>query len=571
MLTYGLLGAISDQVGRRRAPRARRARARASRRPRSGRRRPRPGGRARRTTPGTGSSPAGVSSHVRSRSSVAGSSASSTPSARASRAVTAESGSPRRSASVRTRCRPMSRSPSRNQSSPPSSRYGLERVPRLVRPAPAALLVGEPGERVEDAVEVGRDVQAEHLDVVADVADDRHARPGRRPRRAPREEARAADAAGEHDDLHARGASDSSAARVRVAERGRRAARGPPACRRRRRGSGSPRARRRRAASARARGSARRCPARRAARTGRRGERERVRRPVGGLDERDAARAAARRAASSRSRGVAHGRSALTTSDRRRSSGRAPPRPPRPGRRPGRRPSSPSATTTAARSSSSTSSVAPDLEHAASTSRASPARAPALVGERREPALPSAPRKGTTTVGIVERLSSSARAPDNAAIAERLEAFAALLELAGAELYTSRAYRRAADLIRDDAGAGRRARAAGRVPASCAGSAPGIERRLRELVETGEIAELDELEREVLAGARRPRAPPRRIGRSGCSRSAARSASRRSTSSARRRGRPAAGGAGDRARDGARSCARRSTREHGRGRRAGSR
>ena len=58
-----------------------------------------------------------------------------------------------------------------------------------------------PGERVEDGVEVGRDVQAEHLDVVADVADDRHARrvdgldePAR--------EAGAADAAGEERDLH---------------------------------------------------------------------------------------------------------------------------------------------------------------------------------------------------------------------------------------------------------------------------------------------------------------------------------------------------------------------------------
>ena len=48
----------------------------------------------------------------------------------------------------------------------------LERVPGLVGAAPAALLVGDARERVEDAVEVGRDVQAEHLDVVADVAYD---------------------------------------------------------------------------------------------------------------------------------------------------------------------------------------------------------------------------------------------------------------------------------------------------------------------------------------------------------------------------------------------------------------
>ena len=38
--------------------------------------------------------------------------------------------------------------------------------------------------------------------------------------------------------------------------------------------------------------------------------------------------------------------------------------------------------------------------------------------------------------------------PDNAAIAERLEALAALLDLAGASYYSVRAYRRAAELIR---------------------------------------------------------------------------------------------------------------------------
>jgi DNA polymerase (family 10) len=37
---------------------------------------------------------------------------------------------------------------------------------------------------------------------------------------------------------------------------------------------------------------------------------------------------------------------------------------------------------------------------------------------------------------------------DNAAIAERLEAFATLLDLAGAGYYSARAYRRAAELIR---------------------------------------------------------------------------------------------------------------------------
>ena len=46
-----------------------------------------------------------------------------------------------------------------------------ERVPGLSRSTPAPLLVVESGERVEHRVEVGRDVQAEHLDVVPDVPD----------------------------------------------------------------------------------------------------------------------------------------------------------------------------------------------------------------------------------------------------------------------------------------------------------------------------------------------------------------------------------------------------------------
>ena len=48
-----------------------------------------------------------------------------------------------------------------------------ERVPGLVCAPPAALLVGESRQRVEQRVEVRRDVQAEDLDVVADVPDDR--------------------------------------------------------------------------------------------------------------------------------------------------------------------------------------------------------------------------------------------------------------------------------------------------------------------------------------------------------------------------------------------------------------
>ncbi len=95
--------------------------------------------------------------------------------------------------------------------------------------------------------------------------------------------------------------------------------------------------------------------------------------------------------------------------------------------------------------------------------------------------------------------------PDNAAIAGRLDAFASLLELAGAGPYTARAFRRAADLIRTTPAPVAELVRAGRVR-ELRGIGPGIERRLRELVETGEIAELRELEREVspeLAGVGR--------------------------------------------------------------------
>jgi DNA polymerase (family X) len=85
---------------------------------------------------------------------------------------------------------------------------------------------------------------------------------------------------------------------------------------------------------------------------------------------------------------------------------------------------------------------------------------------------------------------------DNPEIADRLEALASVLELAEANPYTTRAYRRAAETIRGagvpvaelvESGRARELRGIG----------PGIEKRLRELVETGEIAELAELEREL--------------------------------------------------------------------------
>ena len=85
---------------------------------------------------------------------------------------------------------------------------------------------------------------------------------------------------------------------------------------------------------------------------------------------------------------------------------------------------------------------------------------------------------------------------DNAQIADRLEAFASLLELAERNPYMVRAYRRAAETIRGAgipvdglvrAGRARELRGIGR----------GIEGKLRELVETGTIAELAELERDI--------------------------------------------------------------------------
>src|SRR5918999_436981 len=85
---------------------------------------------------------------------------------------------------------------------------------------------------------------------------------------------------------------------------------------------------------------------------------------------------------------------------------------------------------------------------------------------------------------------------DNAAIAERLEAYAALLDLAGASFYTARAYRRAAELIRALEAPVAELVATGRVR-ELRGIGPGIEARLRELVETGDLEELRELERTV--------------------------------------------------------------------------
>jgi DNA polymerase (family X) len=85
---------------------------------------------------------------------------------------------------------------------------------------------------------------------------------------------------------------------------------------------------------------------------------------------------------------------------------------------------------------------------------------------------------------------------ENHEIADRLDAFAALLELGDANPYTARAYRRAAETIRDAPTAVAELVRSGRVR-ELRGIGPGIEARLRELVETGEIAELAELEGEL--------------------------------------------------------------------------
>jgi len=85
---------------------------------------------------------------------------------------------------------------------------------------------------------------------------------------------------------------------------------------------------------------------------------------------------------------------------------------------------------------------------------------------------------------------------ENRDIADRLDAFAALLELGEANPYSARAYRRAAETIRDAPLPVAELVSAGRVR-QLRGIGPGIESRLRELIQTGQIAELTELEREL--------------------------------------------------------------------------
>ncbi len=86
---------------------------------------------------------------------------------------------------------------------------------------------------------------------------------------------------------------------------------------------------------------------------------------------------------------------------------------------------------------------------------------------------------------------------DNAEIADRLEAFAAVLELGDANPYTIRAYRRAAETVRQSAAPVAELVVAGR-GRELRGIGSGIEARLRELLVTGQIAELAELERDLV-------------------------------------------------------------------------
>jgi len=84
----------------------------------------------------------------------------------------------------------------------------------------------------------------------------------------------------------------------------------------------------------------------------------------------------------------------------------------------------------------------------------------------------------------------------NAAIADRLLELSVLLDLAGANTYAVRAYRRAADIVRATPAPVAELVRAGRVR-ELRGIGPSIAARLEELVRTGEIAELRELSADV--------------------------------------------------------------------------
>ena len=239
--------------------------------------------------------------------------------------MTLDSTSPESSACVRTRCRPRSRSPSWNQPSPPSARRSRARARSRPRAPSRARRRSSVGERVEDRVEVRRDVEPEHLDVVADVPDDRDVRGGTTSTR-PR-----------------------TTVRRRLRRRERRPSRGHQVERGCRRRGGDRGGLRRRVLDLRAK-SGQRCRRHRGAKEGGVRKAERVRRAVSGRSDRNAL---VRDGVSERHQvaGVRPGRSESTTSTGPARSPEARPRPrslpatgsgstPRPQRAPERRPRS---------------------------------------------------------------------------------------------------------------------------------------------------------------------------------------------------------------------------------------
>ena len=252
---------------------------------------------------------------------------------------------------------------------------------------------------------------------------------------------------------------------------------------------------------------------------------------------------AARRASVSRSRGRAHGRSALTTSTgplsiRRSAPSTACPWPP-----------GSSATTTSPTGSRG-------REHVLEHRLREVVRTSSGAGASRCFAV--SPRKGTTTVGMPWRDYPAVQGspPDNAEIAD-----AARPVRRAARARGRRAVHGAGLPARGrpdplDAGAGRGARPAGPRRASCAGSARGSNGGCASSSRPGEIAELRRARARGLAGARRARALPRRLGQAdaGDRPRARRPHARRAAGGGR--GRAPAGGAGHRAGDGAQAARR---------------
>ena len=401
MLTNGLLGAIAIRSAASSASITPGA-GRAASRPRSARRPPRPGARARRTIPGT------AARRRESRATCAGArrwqAAASAPSPTA-RANPAGHGRERLAAAQRLGADEMDAEIEVAEPEPALAAElatRLERVPRLVRAAPAACLVQPAGERVEDRVEVRRDVEAEDLDVVADVADDRQLARVDRLGQGEREPG-AAEPAGENDDSHRGGryAAPSSAAAVRGAEPafeplevGERVdVVGQVRNRREHRGHAEPLGPREEPLRA--------VLAVERREQVRRGERERVGRSVGRLDERDPALGQRAEQASAGRAPERHGRSALTTSTGPLSSRR----------------SAPStacalATGLVGDDASPTGSAAASTSSSIACARA--VRTSSGAGASRCFAV--SPRKGTTTVGMPSRAYPAVRGspPDNA-------------------------------------------------------------------------------------------------------------------------------------------------------------